>query len=170
MFINPKQAIERGWIRNIKERWIQPNAVDISADKLFEMNSRTLFRIDEDSKTHRERTEVPLIKDYWILDSGIYDFASNVYVEIPEGIVGWVVVRSSFNRNGVYLGSGLYDSGYKGPICGTLYVHGTTGLKCGTPVGQFILAQSDSHGTYAGGYNVAEGKLPSHIKQKEENK
>ena len=35
---------------------------------------------------------------------------------------------------------------------------------------QFILAQSDSHGVYAGGYNVAEGKLPSHIKQKEEKK
>ena len=170
MFINPKQAIEKGWIRNVKERWIQPNEVDISADKLFKMNSRTLFRISENSKTHRERTEVPIIKDYWTLDSGIYDFASNVYVEIPEGIVGWVVVRSSFNRNGVYLGSGLYDSGYKGPICGTLYVHGSTGLKYGTPVGQFILAQSDSYGTYLGGYNVAEGKLPSHIKQKEEKK
>ena len=170
MFINPKQAIEKGWIRNVKERWIQPNAVDISADKLFEMNSRTLFRISENSKTHRERIEVPIINDYWILDSGTYDFASNVYVEIPEGIVGWVVVRSSFNRNGVYLGSGLYDSGYKGPICGTLYVHGSTGLKYGTPVGQFILAQSDSFGTYLGGYNVAEGKLPIHIKQKEEKK
>ena len=165
MFINPKQAIEKSWIRNVKDEWIQPNAVDISADKLFEMNSKTLFRIDEDSKTHRERTEVPIIKDYWTLNPGTYDFASNVYVEIPEGIVGWVVVRSSFNRNGVYLGSGLYDSGYKGPICGTLYVHGTAGLKCGTPVGQFILAKSDSHGTYAGGYNVPEGELPKHIKK-----
>ena len=38
MFINPKQAIENGWIRNVKEDWIQPNAIDISADKLFQMN------------------------------------------------------------------------------------------------------------------------------------
>ena len=165
MFINPKNAIEEGWIRNVKDQWIQPNAIDISADKLFKMNLKTLFRIDENSKMHRDRIEVPLTpENYWILDTCTYDFTSDVYVEVPKGIVGWVVVRSSFNRNGVYVGSGLYDSGYKGPICGTLYVYGVTGLKCGTPVGQFIMARSDNYGTYAGGYNVDEGKLPSHIK------
>ena len=165
MFINPKQAIENGWIRNVKDEWIQPNAIDISADKLFQMNPESLFVINEKSKAHRARNEVDVKKNYWILDTGVFDFASNVYVEIPDGVVGWVVVRSSFNRNGVYLGSGLYDSGYKGPICGTLYVNGATEIKQGTPVGQFIFAQSDSHGTYAGGYNVTEGELPTHIKK-----
>ena len=163
MFINPKQAIENGWIRNVKDEWIQPNAIDISADSLYELYSDSLFVINEKEKIHRDRDKVGVEKGYWILDTGVFDFASNVYVEIPDGVVGWVVVRSSFNRNGVYLGSGLYDSGYKGPICGTLYVNGATEIKQGTPVGQFIFAQSDSHGIYSGGYNVTEGELPSHI-------
>ena len=81
MFINPKQAIENGWIRNVKDEWIQPNAIDISADKLFQMNPESLFVINEKSKAHRARNKVDVKKDYWILNTGTFDFASNVYVD-----------------------------------------------------------------------------------------
>ncbi|MAH46862.1 hypothetical protein CMI37_13615 [Candidatus Pacearchaeota archaeon] len=166
MFINPKTAVKKGWIENVKDSWIQPNAIDISADKLFKMNLATVFYIGDDKKTHRVRQEVQagIVNNTWELEPGSYDFVSNVYVNIPEGMVGWVRVRSTFNRNGVNVGSGFYDSGYKGPICGTLYVTGITRMKQGTPVGQFIFAESDSEGIYAGGYNAEKGELPTHIK------
>ena len=119
-------------------------------DKLFKMNLATVFYIGDDKKTHRVRQEVQagIVNNTWELEPGSYDFVSNVYVNIPEGMVGWVRVRSTFNRNGVNVGSGFYDSGYKGPICGTLYVTGITRMKQGTPVGQFIFAESDSEGIY----------------------
>jgi len=165
MFINPKVAVENGWIKNINEDWIQPNAIDISADKLFKMDILSPFYIGDNEKNHRDRDEVAEdASDIWTLDIGVYDFVSNVYVDMPENTVGWVRVRSTFNRNGINVGSGFYDSGYKGPICGTLYVNGISQIKQGTPVGQFIFAHSDSEGFYAGGYNVNEGELPNHIK------
>ena len=55
--------------------------------------------------------------------------------------------------------SGLYDSGFKGPICGMLYNHvaGNVYMTPGTCVAQFIMAESKSEGLYSGGYNVEEG-------------
>jgi len=164
MFINPKIAVENRWIKNIESEWIQPNAIDISADRLFKMDLESPFYIGDREKHHRDRIEVPVDKDrIWNLSAGSYDFISKVYVNMPTETVGWVRVRSTFNRNGVNVGSGFYDSGYKGPICGTLYVTGVSQIKQGTPVGQFIFAKSDSEGVYAGGYNTEEGDLPTHI-------
>ena len=166
MFINPKIAVQNGWIQNVQDTWIQPNAVDISADRLFKMNLDSTFYIDTSNKSHRDREEVISNQDgVWELTPGSYDFVSDVYVDMPEGTVGWVRVRSSFNRNGVNVGSGFYDSGYRGPICGTLYVTGITKMKQGTPVGQFIFANSESEGLYEGGYNTKKGDLPTHIKK-----
>ena len=47
MFVNPKKAIEKGWITGIKdEKQIQPNAIDITADKMFELNRVNVFEIN----------------------------------------------------------------------------------------------------------------------------
>ena len=35
-------------------------------------------------------------------------------VSIEEGYAGFVITRSTLNRNGVFITSGLYDSGYHG--------------------------------------------------------
>lgn len=164
MFINPKVAVENGWIQNIENSQIQPNAIDITADRIFRMDLDSPFFIGNGQKTHRDRIEVHSNSaDIWLLSAGSYDFVSNVYVDMPEDTVGWVRVRSTLNRNGINVGSGFYDSGYRGPICGTLYVTGLSLIKEGTPVGQFIFARSDSEGFYEGGYNANEGELPNHI-------
>ena len=166
MFINPKQAIEEGWLRNVEESWIQPNAVDIPMTELYKLDTGSVFEVFHNDKTHRDRAFHAARNGIWTLKQGLYDFISTVYVDMPHGYVGWLRTRSTFNRNGCMVHSGLYDSGFSGPVCGMLYNHGgTTKVEAGFCVAQFIIGVSDSYGTYAGGYNTEEGKLPNHIKK-----
>ena len=161
MFLNPKKAIDEGWITGLKDdKQIQPNAVDITADRMFQVLDSNVFEVSNTDKLHRNRGELTN-PHFWQLERGVYDFLSDVYVDVPEGAVGWLVTRSTLNRNGLIVQSGLYDSGFKGNIGGMLYnLSGMARITPHTCVAQFILADSESVGKYSGGYNTERGALP----------
>ena len=173
MFINPITAIKDGWMTGVLEEHVEPNAVDIRLEKIWKVDEQTEFALYQHDKDHRNRTEVEMSRAYtpdrghhevWNLEKGIYDFMSPAYVEMPEGTVGWLVTRSTLNRNGVFVLSGLYDSGYKGHINGMLYNRGgPMVMEKMSRVAQFIVGSSDSFGTYSGGYNTEEGILPEYL-------
>jgi dUTP pyrophosphatase len=167
MFINPKKAIDNGWLQYVPSKCIQPNAVDIPMTRMWEVQD-DVFVLNVDGKTHRSRVELtPTMVDdnvgrssLWEIGTGSYDFMSNVYVKVPEGHVGWLHTRSTLNRNGLFVHSGIYDSGFEGPVCGMLYNHiGTAHLEVDACVAQFIIAESDSQGIYTGDYNMKDGEV-----------
>jgi len=160
MFLNAQKAVDEGWLRGVDPSDVQPNAVDIAVTGISEVNKNADFALMKDSKKHRGVNVVQPQDGEWILDPGhAYDFTSPAYVEVPKGVVGWLVTRSTLNRNGVFVLSGLYDSGFKGHVCGILYnLIGTTYMEVESRVAQFIMAPSDSVGMYAGGYNTGEGQ------------
>jgi len=161
MFINPLRAIEEGWLRNVHDKHIQPNAIDVPVNELYKVDNTTTFSLHLDSKQHKLRKLIDVDNNLWSIDNGVYDWVSDVYVEVPEGYVGWLHTRSTLNRNGLIVHSGLYDSGFKGPVCGMLYnFAGKSGIEIGSCFAQFIIAPSDSEGVYEGGYNVDEGSKP----------
>lgn len=167
MYINPKTAIEKGWITGITdpEKQVQPNAIDFTLDRVFNIDDWNTFVISEEGKTMRggiENIPVPHRADdikYWELDANsVYDGMSNIMVDLPEGVACELIIRSTFNRNGLFLTSGLYDSGFKGHI--GFAIHNRSGLArigVGTRIGQIKFVASDSAGVYAGGYNHSEG-------------
>lgn len=168
MFINPITAIKDGWMTGVLEEHVEPNAVDIRLEKIWKVDEQTEFALYQHDKDHRKRTEIDVQRrgnhEIWNLEKGIYDFMSPAYVEMPEGTVGWLVTRSTLNRNGVFVLSGLYDSGYKGHINGMLYNRGgLMVMEKMSRVAQFIVGSSDSFGTYSGGYNTEEGILPEYF-------
>ena len=142
-------------LSNVKEEDIQPNAVDLRVDKMFVMNN-AVFSIDETTKAHRGSTEIqPDTAGYWNLSPGTYEIIMENQVKIPAGYAGWVITRSTLNRNGLWLSSGLYDSGYEGVMAGALHVeHGLARIQKGTRVGQFIMFEADNVGTYSGDYGT----------------
>lgn len=167
MFLNPKQAIDEGWLRGVPLDHVQPNAVDIRASELYKVRCTGDFELYHDKKRHRARDKVVGTAGApWSLKSNnVYDFVSSAYVEMPEGVVGWLVTRSTLNRNGVFVLSGLYDSGFRGHINGMLYnLVGHTLIQPESRVAQFIMASSDSFGKYIGSYNTAEGELPEQMR------
>lgn len=142
---------------------VQPNAIDLRIDKIFSISSNE-FIIDEEQKQHRGSFEVPVDKDgYWNLNQGTYEVLFEGIIDIGPFEAGFVITRSTFNRNGVFFTSGLYDSGYKGVMAGAMHVTiggnpagetRKTKIKKGTRAGQFLLFKAESVSTYDGDYGI----------------
>jgi len=132
----------------------QPNAIDLRLGKVFTINNNT-FEISETDKKHRGTSEI-------VPDDGWYHIAEGTYEVVMENIVtigpdeaGWVITRSTLNRNGVFITSGLYDSGYSGVMAGAMHVRGgPVRIKKGTRVAQFLLFKAEALTLYNGSYGL----------------
>jgi deoxycytidine triphosphate deaminase len=125
-------------------------------DKIFQTYGQ-VFVISEKEKTHRESREIHPTDDWWRLDEGSYEIIMEGIVSIGDDEAGWVITRSSLNRNGCFITSGLYDSGYEGVMAGVLHVNsGPIRIKRGTRVGQFLLFKAEALNQYDGDYGVGK--------------
>lgn len=133
----------------------QPNAVDLRLGKVFRIQPTT-FELSNEEKHHRGTTEVvPNDQGYFHLEPGHYEVVMENIINVGEGEAGWVITRSTLNRNGCYITSGLYDSGYHGVMAGVLHVtRGMAKIKKGTRVGQFLLFNSEALSSYDGDYGI----------------
>jgi len=135
---------------------VQPNAIDLRLKQVFEIGNDVFF-IDETTKKHRQITEIqPDGNGYYRLKPGSYQITMLNEIRVGDSEAGFVITRSTLNRNGVFITSGLYDSGYHGVMAGVLHV--TTGdiiIKVGTPVGQYLNFNSETIGSYNGSYGFA---------------
>jgi deoxycytidine triphosphate deaminase len=95
------------------------------------------------------------IDGYFYLYPGTYEVVMENIVTIGPHEAGWVITRSTLNRNGIFLTSGLYDSGYSGVMAAAMHIFGD-GIKIepGSRIGQFLLFKSESIGTYEGSYGA----------------
>jgi deoxycytidine triphosphate deaminase len=142
-------------LTNVQKQDIQPNAVDLRLDKVY-MIKNLPFILDEDQKVHRDSIEIQPNKDgYFELDVGTYEVLMSNIITVGEGEAGFVITRSTLNRNGVYITSGLYDSGYNGVMAGALHVtSGPFKVKVNTRIGQFLLFKAESLHLYDGDYGL----------------
>jgi len=132
---------------------VQPNAVDLRLGKIFWIASNE-FVIDEDHKQHRGSVEKKVDDDgFYRLEPGSYEVIMENEITVGDGEAGFVITRSTLNRNGVFLTSGLYDTGYEGVMAGVMHV--TTGpmkIKPGTRVGQYLSWEAEALSKYDGDY------------------
>ena len=78
-------------------------------------------------------------------------------ITIGPDEAGWVITRSTLNRNGLFITSGLYDSGYQGVMAGALHVNvGDALIAKGTRVAQFLLFKSEALSSYDGDYGTGK--------------
>jgi deoxycytidine triphosphate deaminase len=78
-------------------------------------------------------------------------------INVGEGEAGWVITRSTLNRNGLFITSGLYDSGYHGVMAGVLHVTvGPAKIKKGTRIGQYLSFNAESLKLYDGSYGIGK--------------
>lgn len=144
-------------LSNVQEQDTQPNAVDLRLGQLFEI-APSIFIIDEDNKKHRGTSLViPDEYGYYNLQPGSYEVVMENIINVGEGEAGWVITRSTLNRNGVFLTSGLYDSGYHGVMAGVMHV--TTGpmrIKIGTRIGQYLSFKAEALKKYDGSYGIGK--------------
>lgn len=132
---------------------VQPNATDVRLDKVFVLDD-SAFIIDEDTKTHRNIREMqPNADGYFVLTEGVYSVIMKGTVTLSSTEAGFIITRSTLNRNGVHITTGLYDSGYSGVMAATLHVTcGMAKIKKDTRIGQFLLFEAEALHKYDGSY------------------
>ena len=154
-------------LSNGQEGDIQPNATDLRLDRVFKINTQ-LFTLCNDLKDHRGSVEIqPDTESYFNLTEGHYEVVMENTISVGEGEAGWVITRSTLNRNGLFLTSGLYDSGYSGPMMAVLHVNcGAARIKKGTRVGQYISFDAEMLHAYDGSYGFDRSGQPKPEHQK----
>lgn len=133
----------------------QPNAVDLRLGKVFKINDN-VFEVSNDHKIHRGSIEIePDSEGFYNLPTGHYEVIMENIIDVGQNEAGWVITRSTLNRNGVFLTSGLYDSGYHGVMAGVMHVNcGTARIKQGTRIGQYLSFDAQSLSSYDGDYGI----------------
>lgn len=144
----------------------QPNAIDLRLGKVFAINT-TPFELSESYKKHRGTTEIESDQDGWYhLQEGTYEVVMENIVTVGADEAGWVITRSTLNRNGVFITSGLYDSGYNGVMAGAMHVRGgPVRIQKGTRIAQFLLFKAESLTQYSGSYGLNSEHDKKYIKE-----
>lgn len=95
-------------------------------DAVFRIINSEFILSEDNSKTHRLKEKLEPNADgmFELKDNEVYDFISESTIEIKEGEAAWLKTRSTLNRNGISINSGLYDSGYSGVIGGVISIKG----------------------------------------------
>ena len=137
----------------VQNKDVQPNAVDLRLGKVFNIKDKT-FTIDEEQKIHRGSEEHEIWEDgYYHLYPGSYEVIMENEIEVGMGEAGFVITRSTLNRNGVFLTSGLYDTGYHGVMAGVMHINcGKMKIKPGTRIGQYLSFKAEALHKYDGDY------------------
>lgn len=156
--INIGGKVARSTLTQIQDGDVQPNAVDLRLGKVMAIEDKT-FTIDEDRKIHRGSKEIELERDgYYNLAPGSYEVIMENKIEVGPDEAGFVITRSTLNRNGCFLTSGLYDTGYKGVMAGVLHVGGgRMRIKPGTRIGQYLCFNAEALSDYDGDYGDGKG-------------
>jgi dUTP pyrophosphatase len=153
--LGPHNRVRITNIDNNKD--VQPNSIDLKIDKVF-MPQQSVFILSEERREHRGAKELSTRvfnnePDWWCLQPGFYEIVFQNEIRLPKGEAGFVIPRSSLVRNGIYLATGLYDSGYEGMMVSGLHVTvGPFYVKKGTRLAQFLLFEAETLRKYDGAY------------------
>lgn len=144
-------------LTNVQEKDVQPNATDLRIQKIFKIRNN-LFTIDETQKIHRGSDEILPDKDgYWLLEPGSYEVIMENTINVSEGEDGFVITRSTLNRNAVFLTSGLYDSGYHGFMAAVMHIScGSMKIQRSTRIGQYLCFEAETLKKYDGDYGLSK--------------
>ena len=142
-------------ISGVDENAIQPNAIDLRLGKVFIIRPNT-FILSEEEKIHRGSVELrPDANGWFTLVEGHYEVVMENIITVGENEAGWVITRSTLNRNGVFLTSGLYDTGYTGIMAGVMHVTcGPMRIQRGTRIGQYLSFDAEALHAYNGSYGL----------------
>ena len=143
------------YINNIDDSCIQPNAVDLKINRVWEITNDD-FYLGIDEKRHRKGREIdPELGEFHLKWGKSYQFETDHFVIIPEGHAGWLIARSTLNRNGIFITSGLYDSGFQNYVGGVMHINGGDArIQKGARVAQFIYVEAETVSMYDGDYNA----------------
>lgn len=174
MFINPEIAIKEGWIvpaegcpplelnENNPGYQIQQNGIDIRVNIIKQVANGGIVGVDfktkpiyQDIQINQDvRTDheiVPLLDSYNLYATLVYVFDAMEYIKVPSDIVVLPLIqRSTFNRRGTIIESGVWDSGFEGTIGGSIRPMADITIQKGIRICQVLFAKAEAFRVYDG--------------------
>lgn len=151
MIIDPRKSFR--WLKFADKENIQQSGIDVRLDRVLSVTAPAEIGISSRVVSHHS---VPMAGDWYELPIGTYDFQCIEYVEIPRHCCALLIQRSSLNRLGAFITTGLYDNSFHNYIGGILHLAHPMRIQRGTRIAQIIFIKSESRRQYKGKYN---GKL-----------
>jgi len=123
MQINPRTILDRGIIKYCETTKVQQVGVDLSIGQDF------VVKVGESKNINFRES-----------------------IKLPDNMYALFYVRSSWSRKGVFVSSGVYDSGYEGTIGCTIYNMSGEDVQFteGDRIGQMICYLADAASSYNG--------------------
>ncbi|MHA2243604.1 MAG: dCTP deaminase domain-containing protein [Candidatus Hodarchaeales archaeon] len=115
-FINIRPAVWPGseMQKCIPQGDIQPNGIDISIGRLFQLTGIVRLISEKKLRQYPELNELKPLDSFWDLDSGSYLVEVAEEIVIPNNAIGFVAPRSTLLRMGATVFSGIWDKGFQG--------------------------------------------------------
>lgn len=152
MIINPKKVVELGLVKNLEggKFEVQQNGIDLTIESVEGVNGGVLGIHERRLGTY---VEIETDRDgYWDLFPGVYSIMFQQEVEVPDNMCAEIVQRSTLNRMGGFILSGVYDSGFKNQIGAILRVSVQLKIQKGARVAQILFQDADPASLYNGVY------------------
>lgn len=142
MIADPKRAVAEGWIKLAINSKIQQSGIDVTLRKFWNLFPENMYT---DSLILRQRCS--------------YGFECYEYIRVPRNYCALLIVRSSLNRQGAFITTGLYDNGFKGFIGGTIHVMGSAvRVRPLDRIGQIYFMKCEHEAQYDGQYQDKKGE------------
>jgi deoxycytidine triphosphate deaminase len=148
MFVNPKP-----YVNGVDDDGYKAISVEVSADKCRGFQGNPLVST-EDNYMKRETYEIPTMidpgdpsknREIWHMYPGVYEFSSDVYINVPDGHVAFLKPTADLFNGGVTVESLILEPGYKGLVSGHLTVGGgELFLQPGQPVCELFMQKIES--------------------------
>jgi len=155
MILSPRVAIERGWIRNVIDKCIQPSSIDVRLNKLFRIEDGLVVGVKSKILPNWIE-EFPDENGFFHLKKfTAYQFLALEFVKLPSDVAMRVYFRSTLNRGGVFVGAGWWDPGFENYVGASFYPFCDTQIEKGARVAQVVFIKAESVSSYNGSYNIS---------------
>lgn len=130
---------------------IQQVGYDLTLKNVFEISGSCVVG---DKMTHAKRKQIKCTKGSYKLKAGkLYSFDFFEYVKIPNNMFALIYPRSSLNRMGCLLTSGIYDSGFENYVGAMARIFQCDiEIKKQSRVAQMLFQWADAASEYSGQY------------------
>ena len=156
MILSPLIAVQKRWITGVGKDCVQPNSIDTRLKRLYVVEDGLVLGIKNRKLPKWREVEVDR-NGYFAIEAGVcYQFECLERVEVPENVIMRLYMRSTLNRSGVFVGAGLWDTGFKSFVGASFYPFCSALIEKGARIAQVVFIEASSAGFYRGQYGDSQ--------------
>lgn len=150
MIKNPSHLVDH--LSGALEGNVQPNSIDLRINEVFVIGSGLVLWEDGRRKLPEYTKIEPSDGWFTLSPTELYQVEFMESIQVPSGVCGITLLRSTMFKSGASGESGLYDTGYRGGVGMTISVKHPVSIQQGARVAQILFFEAQESSQYRGYY------------------